>query len=553
MADLSMELPKQTRLKVWTPFLFALIMVLGMSLGYKLHDTLRNKRDLQNVVERNDRLESIIDLINERYVDTINTNALYRDAVKGILSHLDPHTIYIPADQLADVNEGLQGSFYGIGVEYAVIHDTLEITAVVPGGPAEKEGVEPGDKLISISDTVVAGNGTTTSRIVSMLRGEQNTKVRASFRKVANGPVRTVEIVRDEVPLYSIDAALMLDRQTGYIKINRFSATTYEEFAKALRKLKNEGLKQLVVDVRDNPGGYLDAATNIVDELLDGERPIVSTQGRQSEKVVYKTDKAGLFEQGRLAILVDENSASASEILAGAIQDWDRGVLIGRRTYGKGLVQEQYDLDDGSALRLTIAHYYTPSGRSIQRSYDQGRDAYEAAFTERYKSGELTGNDSLVREDSTTYYTSHHRIVRGGGGIKPDVYVPYDSGRLSPGLLNILISNELQAVIYDYYNAHFTQLKQYRTAADLNRLFDGSKDILADYIRQLTPAARDVANAVLARKANKDFLLLQIKAQVARILFRNNGYYAVSSGGDDVLQRALEVLNSNAYSEIIGR
>ena len=548
-----MELPKQPRLKVWTPLLFALIMVLGMSLGYKLHDTLRYKRDLQAVVERNDRLESIIDLINEKYVDTINTNVLYGDAVKGILSHLDPHTVYIPADQLASVNEDLQGSFYGIGVEYAVIRDTLEITAVVPDGPAEKSGIVPGDKLIKISDTLVAGNGTTTARIIKMLRGEQKSSVNASFKKVTNGDITTVSIVRDEVPLYSIDAGVMLDRQTGYIKINRFAATTYDEFAKALKKLKKEGLKQLVIDLRENPGGYLDAATNIADELLDGEKTIVSTQGRQSEKVTYKTDREGLFEQGKLAILVDENSASASEILAGAVQDWDRGVIIGRRTYGKGLVQEQYDLDDGSALRLTIAHYYTPSGRSIQRSYDKGKEAYNEAFSARYKSGELTGNDSLVKEDTMAYYTSHQRIVRGGGGIKPDIYVPYDSGRLSPGLLSVLLSDALQATVFDYYTSHLQQLKKIRTIGDFVTTFNSEQEILNNYLKQLSATEAAMANNVLARKANKDFLLLQIKAQVSRILFRNNGYYSVSSSGDDVVQRALQVLNSDAYLKIISR
>ena len=548
-----MESSKPPGLKVWTPFLFAVIMVLGMSLGYKLHDTLRNKRDVQSVVERNDRLESIIDLINEKYVDTINTNALYGDAVKGILSHLDPHTVYIPADQVASVNQDLQGSFYGIGIEYAIIRDTLQITAVVPDGPAFKAGVAPGDKLITISDTLVAGNNTSTSRIVKMLRGEQKSTISTSFKDVASGKLKGAKITRDEVPLFSIDAGIMLDKQTGYIKINRFAATTYDEFAKALKKLKSDGMKQLIIDLRENPGGYVDAATNIADELLDGEKAIVSTEGRQSPKTTYKTDKDGLFEKGRLAILVDENSASAAEILAGAIQDWDRGIIIGRRTFGKGLVQEQYDLDDGSALRLTIAHYYTPSGRSIQRSYQQGKEAYEEAFSKRYSTGELTGNDSLVKEDTTAYYTSHRRIVRGGGGIKPDIYVPYDSGRLSPGLLSILISDELQASVFDYYDAHVPALKGYRTAGDFARSFNSQGEILTAYLSHSSPSVRNLTNNVLSRKTNKDFLLLQIKAQLARILFRNAGYYTITASGDDVVQKAMGLLNGDTYSKIISR
>lgn len=549
-----MESSRQTRLRVWTPLLFAAIMVLGMSLGFKLHDSLRNKRDLETVVERNDRLETIIDLINERYVDTINTNALYRDAVKGILSHLDPHTVYIPADQVAGVNEGLQGSFYGIGISYIVLRDTLVITAVVPDGPASKAGIHTGDRLIKVSDTVVAGARVPISRVVNMLKGEQKSAVKVTLKDIENSQEKLASITRDEVPIYSVDASIMLDRQTGYIKINRFAATTYHEFTTALKKLKKEGVRQLIIDLRENPGGYLDAATNIADELLDGERPVVYTQGVHSEKIEYKTDKNGLFEQGKLIILVDENSASASEILAGAIQDWDRGVIMGRRTYGKGLVQEQYDLDDGSALRLTIAHYFTPSGRSIQRSYAKGREAYEEAFEERYKSGELTGRDSVVQDDTAAFYTSKHRVVRGGGGIKPDVYVPYDSAHITPGLLAILLSDDLQNTVVDYYLSHYSMLKQFKHAADLEKGFKGEKEILYNYIQQLTPAERNVAVRLLAAPSSRDFLLLQIKAQLARILFRDNGYYTVSSPGDIMIQRALQLFNNDAlYLKLIGR
>ncbi len=548
-----MEVNKQARLKVWMPLLFALIMILGMTLGYNLHDTLRTKRDVTNVVDRADRLENMIDLINQKYVDTINTNALYEDAVKGILSHLDPHTVYIPADKLAGVNEDLQGSFYGIGVEYAIIHDTLGITAVVENGPAAKAGIVPGDKLIKIRDTTVAGVGISTDKIVKMLRGEQKTTVPVWIKKVESGRVQKVPITRDEVPLYSVDAGLMLDRATGYIKINRFAATTYDEFTKALKQLKGEGMKALILDLRGNPGGYLDAASNIADEFLDGDKPIVFTQGLHSEKVSYNADKDGLFEKGNLAILVDESSASASEILAGAVQDYDRGVIIGRRTYGKGLVQEQYDLDDGSALRLTIAHYFTPSGRSIQRSYEQGKEAYDAAFEARYKSGELTGRDSIVKEDSTPYYTSHHRLVRGGGGIKPDVYVPYDSGRVSPGLMSMLLSDALQNAVFDYYTENIKSLKQYHTMADFVQRYKDEQQMVLLYMRQLTPSERTIAVASLGRPANRSFFLLQAKAQLARILFRNNGYFAVNATGDDVVQRALQILHSDQYLKIISR
>jgi carboxyl-terminal processing protease len=313
-------------------------------------------------------------------------------------------------------------------------------------------------------------------------------------------------------------------------------------------------MKALILDLRGNPGGYLDAATNIADELLDGDRPIVFTQGLHSDKVSYNTDKDGLFEKGPLAILVDENSASASEILAGAVQDYDRGLIIGRRTYGKGLVQEQYDLDDGSALRLTIAHYYTPSGRSIQRPYKQGREAYNEAFAERYKTGELTGHDSVVKEDTTAYYTSHRRIVRGGGGIKPDVYVPYDSSRVSPGLMSLLLSDKLQNTIFDYYTTHIRELKQYRTLPEFMQSFKSEAQLVGLFLQQLSPSERTIASATLARPAARSFLILQMKAQVARILFQNNGYYAVNATSDDVVLRALKLLHSSdQYLKIISR
>lgn len=549
-----MEHQKRSRLQVWTPLLFALVMAAGMVLGFKLHDSLRFKRDIETVVERNDRLGEMIDLINAKYVDSVNSSLLYGDAVKGILSHLDPHTVYIPAEEVAGVNENLEGSFYGIGVEFAIIRDTIAVTAVVPGGPSERAGVAVGDKLIKVNDTLVAGNGITSDGIVQMLRGHHKTTVQVTVKSVLASAPHTVQITRDEVPLYSVEASLMLDGQTGFIRINRFAATTYSEFARALKSLKAQGAQQLIIDLRENPGGYLDAATNIADELLDDHKLIVFTQGAHSEKTEYKADKQGMFEDGRVAVLVDENSASAAEILTGAVQDWDRGIVVGRRTFGKGLVQEQYDLEDGSALRLTVARYFTPSGRSIQRSFEEGKAAYEEAYEHRFQTGELTGQDSLVKEDTIPYYTLvHRRLVHGGGGIKPDVYVPYDSGRLSPGLLGILVSDGMQDAVWDYYSAHAAALKQYRTVADLIRSFKGETEVLQLYLNRLSSPEQAQAGRVLQRAANRDYLLLQIRSQVARILFRNNGYYAVNSRGDDVVQRALQLLHSDQYLKIIGR
>jgi carboxyl-terminal processing protease len=548
-----MEAYSRPRLKVWTPLIAALIMVSGIIIGFQLRDTLRNKRDIKNVVERSDRLEQLIDLISTNYVDSINASGLYRDGVNGILSHLDPHTVYIPADEVAGVNEELEGTFYGIGVEFSIIRDTIMVTSVVPEGPAERAGLLTGDRFIKVGDTVVAGVGISSDRIVKMLRGEKKSAVRVQIKRMATASLVNVKITRNEVPLKSVDASLMLDAHTGYIKINRFAATTYSEFAKALKALKKSGATALVIDVRDNPGGYMDAAISIADELLDDKKLIVYIQGAHEPKYPYTALNNGMFEEGRVAVLIDENSASAAEILAGAVQDWDRGVIIGRRSFGKGLVQEQYELEDGAALRLTIARYYTPSGRSIQRSFAQGKEAYAAEFEARFKSGELIGKDSVL-EDTQAYYTlSQHRLIHGAGGIKPDVYVPYDSGRLSQGLLTILISDRLQDVIWDYYNSNYTSLKKFKNISEFLKFYHEEGDVLAKYLGSLPPSERMMAESVLRRKANKDYLLLQIRSQIARTIFRNNGYYSVSALGDDVIQRALQVLSSPQYQTLISR
>lgn len=543
---------RHEHLKVWAPLLFSLLLVLGMTLGFNLRDTLRGKRDIQTVLERNDRLEQIIDLIHEKYVDSVTSNDLYRDAIDGILSHLDPHTVYIPADEVEDVNEDLEGSFYGIGVEFAIIRDTIFITSVIKDGPAERAGVVTGDKLLKVGDSVVAGKGITSDKIVKMLKGKRKTTVAATFISPDNGGVKQLQLTRDAIPVYSVETSIKIDDKTGYIKINKFSANTYDEFAAAIKDLKAAGISQVIIDVRQNPGGYLDAARKIADELLTGDKLIVYTKGLHSSRIDYTTNGRDAFEEGKVAILIDENSASASEILAGAVQDWDRGIIVGRRSYGKGLVQEQYDMDDGAALRLTIAKYYTPSGRCIQRSYAMGKDAYADDFAHRFETGELTGKDTISNEDTTKYYTSKKRIVYGGGGIKPDVYVPYDTAKLTPGVLNILYSDEVHNLVWDYYMAHRSTLLKYNNINDFIAGFKAD-EMVGNYFKQQDPTFRKALLKVMRNNANYDFFSMQLKAQLARILFHSKGFYAITTKGDDVVQKALQVLNGSGYSTIISR
>lgn len=523
-----------------------------MVLGFNLRDSLRSKRDITTVIQRNDRLEEIIGLIKDNYVDTVNTNRLYRDAVSGILAPLDPHTVYIPAEDLQEVNNSLEGGFSGIGVEFSIVRDTIEVTSVTDKGPAALAGLNTGDQIIKVGDSLVAGTGITSERIMQLLRGAQNSIVSVGVKQVADGTMKTTSITRDIIPIYSIDASIMLDENTGYIKINRFSATTYDEFKKALTQLKKDGAQQMIVDLRDNPGGYLDAATSISDDFLGDDKLIVYTRGRNTPRIEYKAGEKGAFEEGRLAILVDESSASASEILAGAIQDWDRGVIIGRRTYGKGLVQEQYEMPDGAALRLTTAKYYTPSGRSIQRSFAGGKDAYHHEYEKRFENGELTGNDAETLPDTTPYYTARKRKVYSGGGIKPDIYVGYDTSHWSSPLLSMAFSEEMKTAIWDYFIRNRTTLK-YKNITDFSKSFKGEGQVLNQYIAMLSPGERKTVLKNFNSPANQQYFGLQIKAQIARYLFRDNGYYSIKLKEDNMVNKAIAVLNSPQYSKILGQ
>lgn len=541
---------RRDRWKVWTPVLFSLVLIAGMILGFNLRDSLRNKRYISTVIQRNDRLEDIIDLIKDRYVDTLNNNVLYNDAINGILKSLDPHTVYIPTDELQGVNEDLEGSFSGIGVEFSIVHDTVQVTNVIDNGPAAHAGLEVGDQLIKVGDSLVAGRNITSERIIAMLRGKARSNIAVAVRNTAKGTLRNATITRDAVPISSVEANVMVDDRTGYIKINMFSATTYDEFVPALKKLIDQGATQLILDLRGNPGGYLDAATSIADNFLDDNKLIVYTEGRSTHRAEYKAKAKGLFEQGRIAVLIDEGSASASEILAGAVQDWDRGIVIGRRSYGKGLVQKQYEMTDGSALRLTVARYYTPSGRSIQRSFARGRDAYQEDYEKRFENGELTGADTATNTDTTRYYTGKHRVVYGGGGIKPDVYVPYDTAHISAALLSMIYSQELKAAIWDYFIQNRAKLK-FSGISDFIHSFNAQRKVTDNYIAMLDPVLRRKVLHALEKPYNADHLDLQIKAQLARFLFRDNGYYAVSVKDDDAVNKALNILNSDQYLKII--
>ncbi len=539
------------RFNIWTPLSFSVILILGILIGFQLNKYLANKRPISNVVERNDRLEEIIDIITARYVDTLNTDSLYEDAISGILKHLDPHTVYIPARDMAAVTEDLEGNFKGIGVEFYILKDTLMVTYVVKNGPSSDAGVQAGDKIIKVNDSAVVGYSS--EDIITKLRGIEGSVVKLGLYRPSENKTLDVKVRRGTIPIYSVEAAYMLDKVTGYIRINRFSATTYREFMKALDTLESKGMKQMILDLRQNPGGYLDAATAIADELLGGDKLLVYTYGRASEKEEYVAEKEGRFEKGRLAVLVDEGSASASEIIAGAVQDWDRGVVIGRRTYGKGLVQEQFDLSDGSALRLTVARYYTPSGRSIQRPYDKGREAYESDFENRYTNGSLTGADTFHSDDTVRYFTEEkHRVVYGGGGIKPDIVTPYETDRFNREVYELLYSPVLNNTVYQYFSLHSKEMEVYRSFAAFDTSFKVTPQLMALLKSNYSKDFPAQVKKVWDNPKVQQFLQLRIKAILARMKFGTNGFYHELNKDDNEVLRALGILSSREYSAIVG-
>src|SRR5438477_1038229 len=413
------------KLQVWLPLIFSTVMIAGMFFGFNLHKQTGNNKGFFAVNKRNS-LEEAMALIKLRYVDSVHLDTLEEGAIQKMMSGLDPHSVYIPATALKDVNEDIAGNFQGIGVEFNIFSDTVHVLYVLPGGPSDKAGLQVADRILKINDQIIAGKKITSDEVKKLIRGPGASQVNLVILR--NGHPMNISIMRGTIPVPSRDAAYMLDKNTGYIKLNKFSENTYSEFMEGMENLKNQGLKKLILDLRGNGGGLMNEAVEIADEFLDDNKLIVYTQGANTQRREYRARRPGLFETGKLVVLVDELSASASEILSGALQDWDRAAIVGRRTFGKGLVQEQYELSDGSAIRLTVARYYTPVGRSIQRSYDQGKKVYMEDIWQRYHDGELLHADSNKINKGQIFKTIVlKRPVYGGGGIMPDVFVPIDT------------------------------------------------------------------------------------------------------------------------------
>ncbi len=529
--------------KVLLPIYFAFAIIIGVFVGTILSSANFSKRSMLSFhVGQFNKLNAVINSIETDYVDTINDKTIVEEAITGMLHNLDPHSVYIPADNLKEVNESLEGNFEGIGVEFHIQDDTIVIVSAIAGGPSEAVGIKSGERIIKIDGKNVAGIKIANKDVFKKLKGQGGTKVTVSVLNPGEKVLKEFTITRGKIPIYSVDVAYMLDKQTGYIKVSRFATNTYSEFMEKLRELQGKGMKNLVLDLKGNPGGYLTAATEIVNEFLDGKKMIVYTQGKARKKTEYFSKANGTFLKGKLAVLIDEGSASASEIVSGALQDWDRATIIGRRSFGKGLVQEQTAFPDGSAIRLTVARYYTPTGRCIQRSYKDGAESYYEDIRNRSTDGELETADSIKITDTIKFKTPAGRIVYGGGGIMPDVFVPIDTIGNSQFLNYVSSKGLISDFSYKYLDKNRNLLKVYKTFEEFNRNFEVTNDLYIQFI--LFALNSGTVKDETGIQVSAPIIKNQIKALIARQLWNNSGFYPVIHQQDETVKRALQVINS---------
>jgi carboxyl-terminal processing protease len=479
-------------------------------------------------------LQEAVDLIKLKYVDSVHVDSLEVKAIQEMMTELDPHSVYLPPVELKEANEDLAGNFDGIGVEFNIFSDTVNVVYVIPNGPSDKAGLLIGDKLIKVNDSSLTGKIFSIDDIKKYIRGERGSK--AVLQILRGDKQQVITVTRGTIPVPSIDAAYMINKTTGYIKLNKFTENSYEEFMQAMEALQKQGLQSLIFDLRGNGGGFMNEAVEMADEFLEGNKLIVYTEGVNSKKREYRCKRPGLFEKGKLTILVDELSASASEVLAGALQDWCRATIIGRRTFGKGLVQEQYSLSDGSAIRLTVARYYTPLGRSIQRSYEKGKKVYMDELWDRFSNGQLLSADSNKVHNGKTFITGCSDTLYGGGGIMPDVFVPIDTTGSKQLANNVLGNSNLNSFVYNYYLQHKQAIEKYATATDYTQGFNNTGEMWSDLLKY---AVKDSFNFNSVNGKEKELLELRLKALLARYKWRNSGFYQVLNNDDPVVKKAL--------------
>lgn len=530
---------------VWIPLTVALAFVGGMlsTRGLFVQD---------RSASGNNKLNTLLNIIGHEYVDAVDTDSLMETMYPQLLSGLDPHSVYIKAEDLEAVNSELEGSFSGIGITFNMLNDSINVLEVLSGGPSEKVGLLAGDRIVTINDSVVAGKKWSNEKVMSWLRGESGTKVRLGIRRSTSPELLPFEVTRGPIPVTSIDASYLIDDVTGYIRVNKFGRTTYDEFYTDMVKLRDAGAKRYVVDLRGNGGGFMEMAVMMANEFLPAGQLIVATHGRdESAESTAVSDGGGTFQDAELTVLIDEFSASASEIFAGAIQDHDRGLVVGRRSFGKGLVQRQMELPDGSAVRLTIARYYTPSGRCIQKTYTHGENLdYAHEIVDRYNSGEIFNGDSIKHDDSMIFKTDVGRVVYGGGGIMPDIFVPNDTAEITSYYLNVLNKGLLQKFSFDFTDRHRAELKNAGSVNAMLKVLPPDEELLVEFVDYAK------SNGVPARwyyiNISRKLIVKDLKALIARDVFGTSAFYKVNNLTDPTVVRALQEMRRGATRFPVG-
>ncbi|MBN2636681.1 MAG: S41 family peptidase [Prolixibacteraceae bacterium] len=506
----------------------------------------------QSVRINQSKISGLIRLVGSYYVDTVDIDKITEDAIEHILSELDPHSTYISKEEVDKMNEPLQGNFEGIGITFNIFKDTLMVNTTIAGGPSEKVGLRAGDRIIEVDNKKVAGIGLNNTDVYDLLRGQKGTEVDLKILRKNNPEYLDFTVIRDKIPIYSLDASYMIDESTGFIKLSRFSATTTQEFRAAMKKLEEQNIKNLILDLRGNGGGYLTTAIEISDEFLKDNRLIVYTSGVNEPKREYTATSTGEFEQGNLVVLIDESSASASEIVTGAVQDWDRGIVIGRRSFGKGLVQKQIPLADGSVVRLTTAHYYTPSGRCIQKPYENGVEDYRNDFQHRVESGELFNADSIVFDDSLQYKTlTNGRSVYGGGGVMPDIFVSLDTSQHYRYVNKLRGQSIIRDYAVEYLDSHREKLQnEYPDFDKFDKKFIVSDGAIDEIVA--LGEKENIEKDEESIKFSGNDIKKEIKALIARDLFSNDDFYKVYYKDDEAILTALKVLkNQEDYNNVL--
>jgi carboxyl-terminal processing protease len=521
-------------IKIYIPVLLAIALVSGIIIGNRLN---RHSGNIAPATSNVNKFDAIVNLIQNAYVDSISTDSLIEKTIPQLLKNLDPHTTYIPAKEMVGVEEEMRGNFGGIGVQFSIQNDSVMVVEVISGGPSSKLGIMPGDRIVSVNDTSLVVKGLKNEKVLMKLRGEKGTKVNVGIKRKGFKDPIAFTITRGDIPIYSVDVNYMIDPTTGYIKVSRFGEQTYEEFMDGMKALDQQGMKNVIVDLRGNPGGYLNAVIRMVNEFLDKGELIVYTEGNSQARKTFQADSRGAYRDKGIVVLIDDYSASASEIFAGAIQDNDRGWIVGRRSFGKGLVQEQIPFNDGSAVRLTVARYYTPSGRCIQKPYNKGNDEYYKDIMERAIHGEFQKVDSIKYSDTVKYKTLSGRIVHGGGGIMPDYFVPADTSGYSEYYSKVTQKGLVYQFALDYADSKRKELSSFKTSADFETYFRKTNvlNLFAAFAEK-----KGIKTNTAEIKVSSKIIDNQVKAYIARNIIGDKGFYPIIQNIDKTLLEAIE-------------